>query len=63
MTSNKLNLFLQDATHLESGQQFHYETEVVMYLEECERLIRQLQIDVQILRDEKYYQVEQIVMR
>ncbi|XP_032901183.1 microtubule-actin cross-linking factor 1 isoform X22 [Amblyraja radiata] len=57
------NTLQADATHLESGQQFHYETEVVMYLEECERLIRQLQIDVQILRDEKYYQVEQIVMR
>ncbi|XP_051892499.1 microtubule-actin cross-linking factor 1 isoform X16 [Pristis pectinata] len=57
------NTLQADAAHLESSQQFQYETEVVMYLEECERLIRQLQIDVQILRDEKYYQVEQIVMK
>uniref|UniRef100_UPI00398F0CEB microtubule-actin cross-linking factor 1 isoform X2 n=1 Tax=Pristiophorus japonicus TaxID=55135 RepID=UPI00398F0CEB len=57
------NTLQADSAHLESSQQVQYETEVVMYLEECERLIRQLQIDVQILRDEKYYQVEQIVMR
>ncbi|XP_078423163.1 microtubule-actin cross-linking factor 1-like isoform X1 [Cetorhinus maximus] len=57
------NTLQADAAHLESGQQVQYETEVVMYLEECERLMRQLQIDVQILRDEKYYQVEQIIMR
>ncbi|XP_062889791.1 microtubule-actin cross-linking factor 1 isoform X18 [Mobula hypostoma] len=57
------NTLQADNAHLESSQQFQYETEVVMYLEECERIIRQLQIDVQILRDEKYYQVEQIVMR
>ncbi|XP_078093974.1 microtubule-actin cross-linking factor 1 isoform X16 [Mustelus asterias] len=57
------NTLQADAAHLESGQQVQYETEVVMYLEECERLIRQLQIDAQILRDEKYYQVEQIIMR
>ncbi|XP_067867361.1 LOW QUALITY PROTEIN: microtubule-actin cross-linking factor 1-like [Heterodontus francisci] len=57
------NTLQADAAHLESSQQFQYETEVVMYIEECERLIRQLQIDVQILRDEKYYQVEHIVMR
>ncbi|XP_067862609.1 microtubule-actin cross-linking factor 1 isoform X13 [Heptranchias perlo] len=57
------NTLQADAAHLESSQQVQYETEVVVYLEECERLIRQLQIDVQILRDEKYYQVEQIVMR
>ncbi|XP_041069007.1 microtubule-actin cross-linking factor 1 isoform X4 [Carcharodon carcharias] len=57
------NTLQADAAHLESCQQVQYETEVVMYLEECERLMRQLQIDVQILRDEKYYQVEQIIMR
>ncbi|XP_072890567.1 microtubule-actin cross-linking factor 1 isoform X4 [Hemitrygon akajei] len=57
------NTLQADNAHLESSQQFQYETEVVMYLEECERIIRQLQIDVQILRDENYYQVEQIVMR
>ncbi|XP_069751825.1 microtubule-actin cross-linking factor 1 isoform X3 [Narcine bancroftii] len=57
------NTLQADAAHLESSQQFQHETEVVMVLEECEQLIRQLQIDVQVLRDEKYYQVEQIVKR
>ncbi|XP_060703662.1 microtubule-actin cross-linking factor 1 isoform X12 [Hemiscyllium ocellatum] len=57
------NTLQADAAHVESGQQVQYETEVLMYLEECEQIIRQLQIDVQILRDEKYYQVEQIAMR
>ncbi|XP_072404553.1 microtubule-actin cross-linking factor 1 isoform X20 [Chiloscyllium punctatum] len=57
------NTLQADAAHIESGQQVQYETEVLMYLEECEQIIRQLQIDVQILRDEKYYQVEQIAMR
>ncbi|XP_043573701.1 microtubule-actin cross-linking factor 1 isoform X6 [Chiloscyllium plagiosum] len=57
------NTLQADAAHIESGQQVQYETEVLMYLEECEQIIRQLQIDVQILRDEKYYQVEQIAVR
>ncbi|XP_059510258.1 microtubule-actin cross-linking factor 1 isoform X5 [Stegostoma tigrinum] len=57
------NTLQADAAHIESGQQVQYETEVLLYLEECEQIIRQLQIDVQILRDEKYYQVEQIAMR
>ncbi|EMP28438.1 Microtubule-actin cross-linking factor 1, isoforms 1/2/3/5 [Chelonia mydas] len=35
----------------------------VMYLRECEGLIRQLQVDVQILRDENYYQLEELVFR
>uniref|UniRef100_A0A8C3SSL3 Microtubule actin crosslinking factor 1 n=1 Tax=Chelydra serpentina TaxID=8475 RepID=A0A8C3SSL3_CHESE len=50
------DLSLQDAAHLESGQPVQYESDVVMYLQECEGLIRQLQVDVQILRDENYYQ-------
>uniref|UniRef100_A0A8C8SUB6 Microtubule actin crosslinking factor 1 n=1 Tax=Pelusios castaneus TaxID=367368 RepID=A0A8C8SUB6_9SAUR len=48
-----------DAAHLESGQPVQYESDVVMYLQECEGLIRQLQVDVQILRDENYYQLEE----
>lgn len=56
-------LSLQDAAHLESGQPVQYESDVVMYLQECEGLIRQLQVDVQILRDENYYQLEELVFR
>lgn len=53
----------QDAAHLESGQPVQYESDVVVYLQECEGLLRQLQVDVQILRDENYYQLEELVFR
>lgn len=56
-------LSAQDAAHLESGQPVQYESDVVVYLQECEGLIRQLQVDVQILRDENYYQLEELVFR
>ncbi|XP_064203350.1 microtubule-actin cross-linking factor 1-like isoform X4 [Anguilla rostrata] len=39
------------------------EQELGVYLQDCEGLIRQLQLDLQILRDEKYYQVEQLAFR
>uniref|UniRef100_A0A8C6J2N1 Uncharacterized protein n=1 Tax=Melopsittacus undulatus TaxID=13146 RepID=A0A8C6J2N1_MELUD len=57
------NTLQADAAHLESGQPVQYEHDVVMYLQECEGLIRQLQVDVQILRDENYYQLEELVFR
>uniref|UniRef100_A0A672V6K5 Microtubule actin crosslinking factor 1 n=1 Tax=Strigops habroptila TaxID=2489341 RepID=A0A672V6K5_STRHB len=56
------NTLQADAAHLESGQPVQYEHDVVMYLQECEGLIRQLQVDVQILRDENYYQLEELVI-
>jgi len=56
-------LSVQDAAHLESGQPVQYEADVVVYLQECEGLLRQLQVDVQILRDENYYQLEELVFR
>lgn len=40
-----------------------YESDVVMYLQECEGLIHHLQVDLQILRDENYYQLEELVFR
>uniref|UniRef100_A0A8B9NUF1 Microtubule actin crosslinking factor 1 n=1 Tax=Accipiter nisus TaxID=211598 RepID=A0A8B9NUF1_9AVES len=55
------NTLQADAAHLESGQPVQYESDVVVYLQECEGLIRQLQVDVQILRDENYYQLEELV--
>ncbi|NXO67223.1 MACF1 factor, partial [Phainopepla nitens] len=57
------NTLQADAAHLESGQPVQYESDVVVYLQECEALIRQLQVDVQILRDENYYQLEELVFR
>ncbi|XP_010114841.1 PREDICTED: microtubule-actin cross-linking factor 1-like, partial [Chlamydotis macqueenii] len=57
------NTLQADAAHLESGQPVQYESDVVVYLQECEGLIHQLQVDVQILRDENYYQLEELVFR
>uniref|UniRef100_A0A8D0G4W8 Microtubule actin crosslinking factor 1 n=1 Tax=Sphenodon punctatus TaxID=8508 RepID=A0A8D0G4W8_SPHPU len=57
------NTLQADEAHLESGQPVQYESDVVMYLQECEGLLRQLQVDVQILRDENYYQLEELVFR
>ncbi|XP_038017016.1 microtubule-actin cross-linking factor 1 isoform X26 [Motacilla alba alba] len=57
------NTLQADAAHLESGQPVQYESDVVMYLQESEGLVRQLQVDVQILRDENYYQLEELVFR
>ncbi|XP_064028772.1 microtubule-actin cross-linking factor 1 isoform X18 [Pogoniulus pusillus] len=57
------NTLQADAAHLESGQPAQYESDVVVYLQECEGLLRQLQVDVQILRDENYYQLEELVFR
>uniref|UniRef100_A0A8C3VA46 Microtubule actin crosslinking factor 1 n=1 Tax=Catharus ustulatus TaxID=91951 RepID=A0A8C3VA46_CATUS len=57
------NTLQADAAQLESGQAVQYEHDVVVYLQECEGLLRQLQVDVQILRDENYYQLEELVFR
>ncbi|XP_068924102.1 microtubule-actin cross-linking factor 1 isoform X3 [Petaurus breviceps papuanus] len=57
------NTLQADAAHLESGQPVQYESDVIMYLQECEGLIRQLQVDLQILRDENYYQLEELAFR
>uniref|UniRef100_A0ABM5ETF4 Microtubule-actin cross-linking factor 1 isoform X3 n=1 Tax=Pogona vitticeps TaxID=103695 RepID=A0ABM5ETF4_9SAUR len=57
------NTLQADEAHLGSGQPVQYESDVVMYLQECEGLLRQLQVDVQILRDENYYQLEELVFK
>ncbi|XP_065600701.1 microtubule-actin cross-linking factor 1 isoform X5 [Cyrtonyx montezumae] len=57
------NTLQADAAHLEAGQPVQYEADVVVYLQECEVLIRQLQVDLQILRDENYYQLEELAFR
>ncbi|XP_074190545.1 microtubule-actin cross-linking factor 1 isoform X19 [Rhinolophus sinicus] len=57
------NTLQADAAHLESGQPVQCESDVIMYIQECEGLIRQLQVDLQILRDENYYQLEELAFR
>lgn len=48
---------------VESGEAVRCERELGLYLQDCEVLIRQLNLDLNILRDEKYYQVEQLAFR
>uniref|UniRef100_A0A8D2J7W2 Microtubule actin crosslinking factor 1 n=1 Tax=Varanus komodoensis TaxID=61221 RepID=A0A8D2J7W2_VARKO len=62
-TLHAVSLPLWDELHMESGQPVQYESDVVTYLQECEGLLRQLQVDVQILRDENYYQLEELVFK
>ncbi|KAL0622228.1 Dystonin, partial [Plecturocebus cupreus] len=52
-----------DSKRLESGVQFQNEAEIAGYILECENLLRQHVIDVQILTDGKYYQADQLVQR
>ncbi|KAJ8384944.1 hypothetical protein AAFF_G00196100 [Aldrovandia affinis] len=57
------NTLQADVLNLENGEPVRCEQELAVYLQDCEALIRQLQLDLQILRDEKYYQVEQLAFR
>ncbi|XP_054349111.2 dystonin isoform X16 [Pongo pygmaeus] len=57
------NALQSDSKRLESGVQFQNEAEIAGYILECENLLRQHVIDVQILIDGKYYQAEQLVQR
>ncbi|XP_032756789.1 dystonin isoform X4 [Rattus rattus] len=57
------NALQSDSKRLESGVQFQNEAEIAGYILECENLLRQHVIDVQILLDGKYYQAEQLVQR
>ncbi|ELW65570.1 Dystonin, partial [Tupaia chinensis] len=57
------NALQSDTKRLESGVQFQNEAEIAGYILECENLLRQHVIDVQILVDGKYYQADQLVQR
>ncbi|XP_072273876.1 microtubule-actin cross-linking factor 1 isoform X4 [Pyxicephalus adspersus] len=56
------NTLQSDEANIECGQT-QQEEEVLQFLQESEGLLRQLQADVQILRDEKYFQVEELAFR
>ncbi|XP_056412563.1 microtubule-actin cross-linking factor 1 isoform X14 [Hyla sarda] len=57
------NTLQSDAANIECGQSTQQEIEVLQFLQESESLLRQLQADVQILRDEKYFQVDELAFR
>ncbi|XP_063810180.1 microtubule-actin cross-linking factor 1 isoform X5 [Pseudophryne corroboree] len=57
------NTLQSDAANIECGQRTRQEVEVLQFLQESESLLCQLQADVQILRDEKYFQVEELAIR
>ncbi|XP_055427775.1 dystonin isoform X16 [Bubalus kerabau] len=57
------NALQSDSKRLESGLQFQNEAEIAGYILECENILRQHVIDVQILIDGKYYQADQLVQR
>ncbi|KAM6166489.1 dystonin isoform 2-T2 [Erethizon dorsatum] len=57
------NALQSDSKRLESGVHFQNEAEIAGYILECENLLRQHVIDVQILIDGKYYQADQLVQR
>ncbi|KAM8776730.1 dystonin isoform 9-T9 [Rhynchonycteris naso] len=57
------NSLQSDSKRLESGVQFQNEAEIAGYILECENLLRQHVIDVQILIDGKYYHADQLVQR
>uniref|UniRef100_A0A8C1VJ46 Dystonin n=1 Tax=Cyprinus carpio TaxID=7962 RepID=A0A8C1VJ46_CYPCA len=49
-----------DAKRLESGIQFQNEAEIAGYLLECENLLRQQVVDIQLLLDGKFYLADQV---
>ncbi|KAM4725474.1 microtubule-actin cross-linking factor 1 isoform 3-T3 [Anableps anableps] len=57
------NTLQADMSRAESGEAVQCEREMACYLQDCEALIRQIEQDLQILREEKYYQVDQLAFR
>lgn len=53
----------KDAKRLESGIQFLNEAEIAGYLLECENILRQQVVDIQILLDGKFPFADQLVQR
>ncbi|KAM4630179.1 microtubule-actin cross-linking factor 1 isoform 2-T2 [Polymixia lowei] len=57
------NTLQADMSRVESGEPVQCERELACYLQDCESLLRQLNQDLHVLRDEKYYQVDQLAFR
>lgn len=60
-----LNLFsgVQDMSRIDNGEAVKCERELACYLQDCEALSQQLNQELKVLRDEKYYQVDQLAFR
>lgn len=54
---------VQDMSRIENGEPVKCESELACYLQDCEALNRQLNQELKVLRDEKYYQVDQLAFR
>ncbi|XP_064173955.1 dystonin isoform X26 [Anguilla rostrata] len=52
-----------DTKRLESGIQFQHEAEIAGYLLECEHILRQQVVDIQVLLDGKFYLADQLVQK
>lgn len=50
-------------SRIENGEAVKCERELACYLQDCEALNRQLNQELKVLRDEKYYQVDQLAFR
>ncbi|KAG7271175.1 hypothetical protein CRUP_025490, partial [Coryphaenoides rupestris] len=57
------NTLQADMSRMESGEGVQCEGELACYLRDCEGLIMQLNQDVRVLREERYYQVDQLASR
>ncbi|XP_046874566.1 microtubule-actin cross-linking factor 1 isoform X2 [Hypomesus transpacificus] len=57
------NTLQADMSRVEAGEGVCCERELGVHLQDCELLLRQLNQDISILRDERFYQVEQLAFR
>ncbi|MEQ2260458.1 hypothetical protein XENORESO_017511 [Xenotaenia resolanae] len=57
------NTLQADMSRAESGEAVQCEGEMACYLQDCEALIRLIEQDLKLLREEKYYQVDQLAFR
>uniref|UniRef100_A0A3P9KQG2 Calponin-homology (CH) domain-containing protein n=1 Tax=Oryzias latipes TaxID=8090 RepID=A0A3P9KQG2_ORYLA len=53
----------QDMSRAEMGEAVQCERELACYLQDCEELIGHLSQELKVLREEKYYQVDQLAFR
>ncbi|XP_077405806.1 microtubule-actin cross-linking factor 1 isoform X18 [Vanacampus margaritifer] len=57
------NTLQADMSRAESGEAVQCESELACSLHDCEALMAQMQQELKVLRNEKYYQVEQLAFR
>lgn len=50
-------------SRIENGESVQCERELACYLQDCEALNQHLNQELKVLRDEKYYQVDQLAFR